>query len=42
MLDDDGLAAPGEIIKLNNVYVKKESPLETRGNIKSSAALKNM
>ncbi|XP_065867550.1 DNA-directed RNA polymerase III subunit 2 [Euphorbia lathyris] len=42
VLDDDGLAAPGEIIKLNNVYIKKESPLETRGQLKSSAALKNI
>ncbi|WCJ39192.1 DNA-directed RNA polymerase III subunit 2 [Euphorbia peplus] len=42
VLDDDGLAAPGEIIKLNNVYIKKESPLETRGPPLASAALRNL
>ncbi|KAH9686455.1 DNA-directed RNA polymerase III subunit 2 [Citrus sinensis] len=35
ILDDDGLAAPGEIIKPNDVYINKESPLETRGSIMS-------
>ncbi|KAK2634395.1 hypothetical protein Ddye_029187 [Dipteronia dyeriana] len=37
VLDDDGIASPGEIIRPNDIYVNKESPLETGGPIKSSA-----
>lgn len=39
MLDDDGLAAPGEIIRHGDIYINKESPIETRGPLKSAAAL---
>ncbi|XP_017970034.1 PREDICTED: DNA-directed RNA polymerase III subunit 2 [Theobroma cacao] len=31
ILDDDGLAAPGEIIKPNDIYINKESPIHTTG-----------
>ncbi|KAK4795697.1 hypothetical protein SAY86_028023 [Trapa natans] len=31
ILDDDGIAAPGEIIKPGDIYVNKETPLITRG-----------
>ncbi|OAY53344.1 DNA-directed RNA polymerase III subunit 2 [Manihot esculenta] len=39
VLDDDGLAAPGEIIRPGDIYINKESPVETRGQLKSAAAL---
>ncbi|XP_061953500.1 DNA-directed RNA polymerase III subunit 2 [Populus nigra] len=39
VLDDDGLAAPGEIIRHGDIYINKESPIETRGPLKSAAAL---
>ncbi|KAJ4832036.1 DNA-directed RNA polymerase III subunit 2 [Turnera subulata] len=39
VLDDDGLAAPGQIIRNGDVYVNKECPIETRGPLKSAAAL---
>ncbi|KAJ8750417.1 hypothetical protein K2173_015556 [Erythroxylum novogranatense] len=39
VLDDDGLAAPGEIIRPGDIYINKESPIETRGQLKSAAAL---
>lgn len=42
MLDDDGLAAPGEIIRPGDIYINKESPVETRGQLKSAAALADM
>ncbi|XP_031376042.1 DNA-directed RNA polymerase III subunit 2 isoform X1 [Punica granatum] len=32
ILDDDGIAAPGEIIKAGDIYVNKETPLITKGN----------
>lgn len=32
ILDDDGLAAPGEIIRPNDVYVNKQSPIITKGS----------
>lgn len=31
ILDDDGLAAPGEIIRPHDIYVNKQSPMVTRG-----------
>ncbi|CAK7336461.1 unnamed protein product [Dovyalis caffra] len=39
VLDDDGLAAPGEIIRNGDIYINKEIPIETRGPLKSAAAL---
>ncbi|KAJ9190530.1 hypothetical protein P3X46_001718 [Hevea brasiliensis] len=39
VLDDDGLASPGEIIRPNDIYINKESPVETRGQLKSASAL---
>ncbi|XP_031272883.1 DNA-directed RNA polymerase III subunit 2 [Pistacia vera] len=36
ILDDDGIAAPGEIIRPNDIYINKESPIETRGTMVSS------
>ncbi|MED6179430.1 DNA-directed RNA polymerase III subunit 2 [Stylosanthes scabra] len=38
ILDDDGLAAPGEIIKPSDIYVNKQSPIDTRSSITGSAA----
>ncbi|KAL6130145.1 hypothetical protein ACLB2K_068526 [Fragaria x ananassa] len=35
VLDDDGIAAPGEIITANDIYVKKQVPIVTRGAIRS-------
>ncbi|XP_010043725.2 DNA-directed RNA polymerase III subunit 2 [Eucalyptus grandis] len=34
ILDNDGIAAPGEIIRPNDVYINKESPIITKGNPK--------
>ncbi|XP_030543868.1 DNA-directed RNA polymerase III subunit 2 isoform X1 [Rhodamnia argentea] len=31
ILDNDGIAAPGEIIRPNDVYINKESPIITKG-----------
>lgn len=31
MLDDDGIAAPGEIIRPNDIYVNKQSPKVKKG-----------
>ncbi|XP_052171980.1 DNA-directed RNA polymerase III subunit 2 isoform X2 [Diospyros lotus] len=31
ILDDDGLAAPGEIIRPHDIYINKQSPVVTRG-----------
>ncbi|XP_050232064.1 DNA-directed RNA polymerase III subunit 2 isoform X2 [Mercurialis annua] len=42
VLDDDGIVAPGEIIRPSDIYVKKECPLETMGPAKTSAALQIM
>ncbi|XP_050380845.1 DNA-directed RNA polymerase III subunit 2 isoform X2 [Argentina anserina] len=35
ILDDDGIAAPGEIITTDDIYVKKQVPLVTTGPIRS-------
>ncbi|KDP40566.1 hypothetical protein JCGZ_24565 [Jatropha curcas] len=42
LLDYDGMAAPGEIIRANDIYINKECPVETRGPLKSAAALADM
>ncbi|CAA7057341.1 unnamed protein product [Microthlaspi erraticum] len=34
VLDDDGIASPGEIIRPNDVYINKQIPVDTRENIK--------
>lgn len=39
ILDDDGLAAPGEIIRPHDIYINKESPINTRGHIASPMGL---
>lgn len=39
ILDDDGLAAPGEIIKPNDIYINKESPIITKGPLISPVGL---
>lgn len=39
ILDDDGLAAPGEIIRPHDVYINKESPTITRGPVTSPMGL---
>ncbi|CAK9133675.1 unnamed protein product [Ilex paraguariensis] len=39
ILDDDGLAAPGEIIRPQDVYINKESPVVTRGQVMSPMGL---
>ncbi|CAF2142177.1 unnamed protein product [Brassica napus] len=33
ILDDDGIAAPGEIIRPNDVYINKQIPVDTRNKI---------
>ncbi|KAF7825950.1 DNA-directed RNA polymerase III subunit 2 isoform X1 [Senna tora] len=38
ILDEDGLAAPGEIIRPNDIYINKQSPINTRTQIIGSAA----
>ncbi|KAJ1404399.1 RNA polymerase Rpb2, domain 7 [Sesbania bispinosa] len=38
ILDDDGLAAPGEILKPNDIYINKQSPIDTRIPNTGSAA----
>ncbi|KAK7256943.1 hypothetical protein RIF29_30558 [Crotalaria pallida] len=38
ILDDDGIAAPGEIIKPNSIYINKKSPIDTRSQHTGSAA----
>ncbi|XP_061343132.1 DNA-directed RNA polymerase III subunit 2 [Gastrolobium bilobum] len=38
ILDDDGLAAPGEIIRPNDIYINKQSPIDTRIQNTGSAA----
>ncbi|KAF2551584.1 hypothetical protein F2Q68_00035772 [Brassica cretica] len=35
ILDDDGIASPGEIIRPNDVYINKQVPVDTRNNITS-------
>ncbi|KAI5664174.1 hypothetical protein M9H77_23497 [Catharanthus roseus] len=39
ILDDDGLAAPGEIIRPHDIYINKESPKVIRGPVTSPAGL---
>ncbi|XP_021801758.1 DNA-directed RNA polymerase III subunit 2-like isoform X1 [Prunus avium] len=36
VLDDDGLAAPGEIIRRNDILINKQVPVVTRGQFKSA------
>ncbi|XP_034203193.1 DNA-directed RNA polymerase III subunit 2 isoform X2 [Prunus dulcis] len=36
VLDDDGLAAPGEIIRRNDILINKQVPIVTRGQFKSA------
>ncbi|KAK4253155.1 hypothetical protein QN277_010759 [Acacia crassicarpa] len=38
ILDDDGLAAPGEIIRPNDIYINKQSPIDTKTLKGASAA----
>lgn len=42
ILDNDGIAAPGEIISHQDIYINKESPVVTRGPEVSSAELRNI
>ncbi|WJX09333.1 DNA-directed RNA polymerase III subunit 2 [Trifolium repens] len=37
ILDDDGIAAPGEIIRPNHIYINKQSPIETRAKVSKTA-----
>ncbi|XP_071901923.1 DNA-directed RNA polymerase III subunit 2-like isoform X1 [Coffea arabica] len=39
ILDDDGLASPGEIIRPDYIYINKQSPVVTRGPITSPMGL---
>ncbi|XP_059456105.1 DNA-directed RNA polymerase III subunit 2 isoform X1 [Corylus avellana] len=39
ILDDDGIAAPGEIIRKDDIYINKQSPIDTRGAMVSHAEL---
>ncbi|EOY19610.1 DNA-directed RNA polymerase isoform 2 [Theobroma cacao] len=39
ILDDDGIATPGEIIRPNDIYINKESSIHTRGSRVSSESL---
>ncbi|KAG9137414.1 hypothetical protein Leryth_021169 [Lithospermum erythrorhizon] len=41
ILDDDGLAAPGEIIRPLDIYINKESPKVTKGTATNSSELKD-
>ncbi|KAL2348967.1 hypothetical protein Fmac_002967 [Flemingia macrophylla] len=38
ILDDDGIAAPGEILRPNDIYIIKQSPIDTRTPFTGSAA----
>ncbi|XP_057807946.1 DNA-directed RNA polymerase III subunit 2-like [Salvia miltiorrhiza] len=42
ILDDDGIAAPGEIIRPRDVYINKQSPIDTQngGNTSNTVKLK--
>ncbi|GMY19900.1 dna-directed rna polymerase iii subunit 2 [Fagus crenata] len=42
ILDNDGIAAPGEIISPQDIYINKESPVVTKGSEVSSAELRNI
>lgn len=37
ILDDDGIAAPGEIIRPHDIYINKQSPVVTRGTLLKTA-----
>ncbi|KAK6945728.1 RNA polymerase Rpb2, domain 5 [Dillenia turbinata] len=39
ILDDDGLASPGEIIRSNDIYINRESPINTKETIANPMAL---
>ncbi|PIN14066.1 RNA polymerase III, second largest subunit [Handroanthus impetiginosus] len=39
ILDDDGLASPGQIIRPHDIYINKESPIVTRGAVTSPMGL---
>uniref|UniRef100_A0A5B7BSZ0 DNA-directed RNA polymerase subunit beta n=1 Tax=Davidia involucrata TaxID=16924 RepID=A0A5B7BSZ0_DAVIN len=41
ILDDDGLAAPGEIIRPGDIYINRESPIVTKGPITSPMGLQD-
>jgi DNA-directed RNA polymerase III subunit RPC2 len=38
-LDDDGIAAPGEIIRSDDIYINKQSPIDTMELISPNAVL---
>ncbi|GAV62441.1 RNA_pol_Rpb2_6 domain-containing protein/RNA_pol_Rpb2_2 domain-containing protein/RNA_pol_Rpb2_1 domain-containing protein/RNA_pol_Rpb2_3 domain-containing protein/RNA_pol_Rpb2_4 domain-containing protein/RNA_pol_Rpb2_5 domain-containing protein, partial [Cephalotus follicularis] len=40
ILDDDGIAAPGETIRPNDIYINKESPVDTKGSAKGLQDIK--
>ncbi|KAL5706643.1 DNA-directed RNA polymerase [Ranunculus cassubicifolius] len=39
LLDDDGLAAPGEIIRPQDIYINKQSPVNTKSTVVSPLGL---
>ncbi|KAK6916109.1 RNA polymerase Rpb2, domain 5 [Dillenia turbinata] len=39
ILDDDGLASPGEIIRSNDIYINRESPINTKETVANPMAL---
>ncbi|KAF9596989.1 hypothetical protein IFM89_014703 [Coptis chinensis] len=39
LLDDDGLASPGEIIRPYDIYINKQSPINTKSTYESSKGL---
>ncbi|KAG6393793.1 hypothetical protein SASPL_144365 [Salvia splendens] len=43
ILDDDGLASPGEIIRPRDIYINKQSPIDTKsgGSISNTVKLKD-
>lgn len=43
ILDDDGIAAPGEIIRPFDIYINKQTPMDTKsgGRSHNSVALKD-
>ncbi|KAG6476795.1 hypothetical protein ZIOFF_066043 [Zingiber officinale] len=41
ILDDDGIAAPGEIIRNNDIYVNKKTPINTRERTDDRTGLKD-
>ncbi|KAH6772430.1 nuclear RNA polymerase C2 [Perilla frutescens var. hirtella] len=41
ILDDDGLAAPGEIIRPFDIYVNKQSPIDTKTGYNNDVKLKD-